>query len=171
MQNNAAFKIYETYHAINLHFNTKYDYFKYHGKTNLKYDKFVSGKYNWICRKISSQHSLFDFKQQCITVVLDGQHHKSLDFGSVVCDINIAQTKERLNRIIHYSELCSEIKSKKFYIDEYLSGDISIEELYFNLIKSKEKITSIEGDLIEYNKLIKYEPFIKRYQTIRTKRE
>jgi hypothetical protein len=59
-----GFEAFTTYHALKLHFNGKYDYVKYNGKTNVTKDQFMVRKDKFSFYKLSRKYNkeeLFGF--------------------------------------------------------------------------------------------------------------
>jgi phage anti-repressor protein len=52
-----GFDAFVTYHALKLHFNGKYDYVKYNGKTNVSKDQFINRKDKFSFYKLSRKYN------------------------------------------------------------------------------------------------------------------
>lgn len=73
MTDNTGFAAFALYNAIKLHFTSdNYDYFKYHGKTNVSKQSFTIRKDKYSFYKLSRRYSLDDLKNFYIANFLSG---------------------------------------------------------------------------------------------------
>lgn len=73
MEEGTGFAAYAIYNAIHLHFTSKsYDYFKYHGKTNVSKDTFHKRKDKYYFHKLSRKYSLDDLVEFYVANFVDG---------------------------------------------------------------------------------------------------
>jgi T4 gene Gp59 loader of gp41 DNA helicase len=57
-----GFSAYAIYNAIHLHFTSKYDYFKYNGKTNVSKDSFLKRNDKYKFHKLARKYSLIELR-------------------------------------------------------------------------------------------------------------
>lgn len=62
MTENTGFAAYALFNAIKLHFTGSYDYFKYHGKTNVTKDHFAKNKGKYQFYKLARRYNLEEIK-------------------------------------------------------------------------------------------------------------
>lgn len=73
MEEGTGFAAYAIYNAIQLHFTSKsYDYFKYHGKTNVSKDSFLKRKDKYYFYKLSRKYSLEELVDFYVANFVDG---------------------------------------------------------------------------------------------------
>lgn len=71
-----GFAIYQLYNALRLHFTTKsYDYFKYHGKTNVSKESFLQNKSKYQFYRLSRKYSLEEAKEFFVANFLEDRAH------------------------------------------------------------------------------------------------
>ena len=62
MNEGTGFAAFALYNALKLHFTSSYDYFKYHGKTNVSKDTFLRRKDKYSFYKLSRKYSLDELR-------------------------------------------------------------------------------------------------------------
>lgn len=68
LEEGSGFSAFALYNAIKLHFTTaSYDYFKYHGKTNVTRDNFSTRKDKYTFYKLSRKYKLEDLKNYYVS--------------------------------------------------------------------------------------------------------
>ena len=73
MTENTGYAAFALYNALKLHFTSdSYDFFKYHGKTNISKDSFLRRKDKYTFYKLSRKYSLDELKYFYVSNFLDG---------------------------------------------------------------------------------------------------
>ena len=62
MNEGTGFAAFALYNALKLHFTSSYDFFKYHGKTNVSKDTFLKRKDKYSFYKLSRKYSLDELR-------------------------------------------------------------------------------------------------------------
>lgn len=172
------FEAYKTYMALKRHFNSDYDYFKYNGKVNVKYETFDKKKDKYFYQKLS--------KKQDITGLIISSLLNSTDGNIWIRDILSQETENNYYKWKKKIEsLTYQFKNDINKLDEdfdsnllvkegqypnllklYIGGEINIETLIIiddllNIFKYWNK--NISDNVFWpsiYRKCIKYKPFL-----------
>lgn len=73
MTENTGFAAYALWNALKLHFTSdSYDYFKYHGKTNVSKQSFIIRKDKYYFYKLSRKYSLEELKNYYVANIISG---------------------------------------------------------------------------------------------------
>ena len=71
---NSGYESFCVYNALKLHFSSEsYEYFKYHGKTNVTKDTFMKRKDKYTFHKLSRKYSLDEFKNYILSNIIYGK--------------------------------------------------------------------------------------------------
>ena len=191
MNDGTGFAAFALYNALKTHFtSSSYDYFKYHGKTNVSKDTFMKRKDKYQFYKLSRKYSLVELKDFFVANFIYGS---STWVGEMTGPDgeDVYKKWQKINQSLSYvfqsdiEKLISESDPEKMLkvgggqhpilLNKVMSGIISVETVtilnsilgFFPMWDKK-----INDDLLWPNwklKFIKYEPFITYDRTKFTK--
>lgn len=180
MNDNTGFEAYCLYMCIRLHFTSKYDYFKYTGKTNTTKTSFTNRKDKYIFYKLSRKYTLNELRELYVANFVEKERWINEINGpeGEECYKNWKKINQSLTHrfeqdIIYLLDNFD--RNDLFRIDrgtlpqlllEVMQGNVTIETMiilnnmthFFDMWKQ-----NITDDIIWpmwLNKCLKYEPFI-----------
>jgi hypothetical protein len=176
----SGFSAFALYNALKLHFTSNsYDFFKYHGKTNVSKNSFATRKDKYSFYKLSRKYNLQELQQFYIANFLEGDVKWVGDIAGAEGEESFRKWQTRNQRltyqfeqdIIHLFEssgncLFVDNGSYPYLLTEMMQGNVMIETVailndmmgFFPMWKKK-----IDDDIIWPNwqlKIEKYIPFI-----------
>lgn len=183
LEENTGFAAYAIYNSIHLHFTSNsYDFFKYHGKTNVSKDAFERRKDKYHFHRLSRKYSLEELKDFFVANFVDSEFRWVGDITGEVgesCYLKWKKRKESLsyvfqndidfmlNEVTRPDELLV-VKSGNYprLLEVTLQGDVKVETVcilndIMNFIPMWTK--KITDDVIWptwKRKIEKYTPFI-----------
>lgn len=81
-----GFNAYCLFHAVKLHFTSKYDFIHYNGKINLKKENFLGNKTKYHYYKLCNKYSLEELKFYFIANMIEMKTYSNIWIGNFVGD-------------------------------------------------------------------------------------
>lgn len=154
-----AFPIYKTFHAMNLHFHgsSKYDYFKYSGETNLKFDSFCKGTNAKPAMRLIDQVKDLDIEKVFFAVLRD----EKVWFGTPFPRMKVKYVAWREAYSKDPKTPCTAT-----VLHDFLSQKITIDEAAIQLLHKPDTLTLSPSNMFEEGALdmiMKVVPFYKKF--------
>lgn len=172
------FEAYTTYMALKRHFNSDYDYIKYNGKVNIKYDNFLKRKDIFFYKKLAKKQ---DVKGIVISNILESNNGDIWvkDILTEESETKYLKWKKRIESLTYHfksdinklnedfdSNLHVKNNQYPYLLKLYINGEISIETLI--IIDSMTNVFNYwNKNIVDpilwpniYKKCIKYKPFL-----------